>query len=443
MSSATLEVVFIIILLIANGLFAMSEAAIISARKARLQQRANDGDKEAQTALELANAPHNFLATVQIGITLVGILAGAFGGATVAHELDTALETIPFLAPYSEALSLGIVVLIITYLSLIIGELVPKSIALNNPEAIASKVARPMARLAKYAAPLVSLLSVSTNGVLRLIGIKLSEEPPVTEDEIRVMLNQATQTGTFKQAESQMVEQVFRIGDLRVSSFMTPRPELVWLAIDDTWEVIQEKMTAHSFSRYPVAQGSLDNVVGIVRTKDVLIARLGGNHFNLRTYLREPLFVPETMSALKLLENLRRKGTHTALVIDEYGGLQGLITLNDVLEEIIRNDLEPSALAAPEIIRRDDGSWLLDGMLSLDRLKDVLNMKALLEADEAGYNTLGGFVMAQIDRLPVAGDYFEVAQWRFEVMDMDGHRVDKVLVMPQPIEPSISSEVIS
>jgi putative hemolysin len=440
MSSVTTEILFIIILLIANGIFAMSEAAVISTRKARLHQRASDGDKKAQAALALANDPHNFLATVQIGITLVGILAGAFGGATIAHELDTALETIPWLAPYSEALSLVAVVLVITYLSLVIGELVPKSIALNDPEGIASRIALPMSQLSRYAAPLVSLLSASTKIMLRLMGIKSSEEPAVTEEEIRVMITQATATGTFQQVESQMVEQVFRIGDLRVSAFMTPRTELVWLDIDETWETILEKLTAHNFSRYPVVQGKLDNVVGIVRTKDVLTTQLKGEPVNLPTLLRQPLFVPETMSALTLLEKLRRKASHTALVIDEYGGLQGLITLNDVLEEIIRNDTEPSSLDEPEIVRREDGSWLLDGMLSVDRLKDILNLKVLPGEREAGYQTLGGFVMANIDRLPIAGDHFEIPNWRFEVMDMDGHRVDKVLVESQLDKTSVVNE---
>jgi putative hemolysin len=431
MSPVAIEILFIVVLLIANAVFAMSEAAVISARKPRLQQRALEGDPKAQIALDLANNPNDFLATVQIGITLVGILAGAFGGATISQQLELVLAQITPLAPYSEALSLVLVVLIITYFSLIIGELVPKSLALNNPEGIASAIARPMRVLSRLTHPVVYLLSQSTNLVLRLIGAKPSQEPPVTEEEIRVMINQATQTGTFKAVESQMVGQVFRIGDLRAAALMTPRTDIVWLDINDSAEEIRRKIAEGGFSRFPVADASLDNVVGVVRTKDLLVRQLAGEGLDLRACLQKPLFVPETTSVLTVIEQFRQNRVHIALVIDEYGGVQGLVTLNKVLEEIIHDDLSASASedSQPQIVRRDDGSWLLDGMLAVDRLRELLDLEVLEE--EKGYQTLGGFVMAHIDRVPVEGDHFEVEGIRFEIVDMDGYRVDKVLAVPK------------
>jgi putative hemolysin len=429
MSPVAIELLFIVVLLIANAVFAMSEAAVISARKPRLHQRALEGDSKAQTALDLANNPNDFLATVQIGITLVGILAGAFGGATISQELELVLARITPLEPYSEALSLVLVVIAITYFSLIIGELVPKSIALNNPERIATAIARPMRLLARFSSPVVYLLSQSTNFVLRVIGIKPSQEPLVTEEEIKVMINQATQTGTFKAVESQMVGQVFRIGDLRAAALMTPRTEIVWLDINDSAEEIRRKIAEGGFSRFPVADGSLDKIAGIVRTKDLLVRQLAGEGLDLRACMQKPLFVPETTSVLKIIEQLRQNRIHIALVIDEYGGIQGLVTMNKVLEEIIRDDLgsHGSEDNAPQIVRREDGSWLLDGMLPVDRLRDLLDLETLEE--EKGYQTLGGFVMAHIDRVPVEGDHFEVEGVRFEIVDMDGYRVDKVLAM--------------
>jgi putative hemolysin len=434
MSPVALEVLFIAFLLIGNGVFAMSETAIISARKVRLQQRAEEGDKKAQAALELATNPHDFLATVQIGITLVGILAGAFGGATISQELELVLARIAPLAPYSEALSLVIVVLVITYLSLVIGELVPKSLALNNPERIASLVAQPMRLLARIAAPIVYLLSRSTNLALRLMGVKSSEEPPVTEEEVRLMIDLATQTGTFQAVESQMVEQVFRIGDMRIGGLMTPRTEIVWMDTHDSPEEILRKIAQGGFSRYPIAEGMLDKVVGVVPIKDLLIRQLSGEVLDLIACLQKPIFVPETTSVLRVVKELQQNRGHIALVIDEYGGVQGLVTLNKILEEIIRHDLSlPSQNSAePQAIRRDDGSWLLDGMVSVDRLKELLTLKTL-PGEDKNYQTLGGFVMAQIDRVPVSGDHFEVEGIRFEIMDMDGYRVDKVLVTVQDI----------
>ncbi len=432
MSSTVVEALFIVVLILANAVFAMSETAIISARKARLQQRANEGDSRARTALELANTPNTFLAMTQVGMTLVGVLAGAFGGATIADALAAEMRTVPWLVPHATGLSLAIVVFIITYLQLIIGELVPKQLALNSPEQIASLVAVPMRAVSRPAAFLIHFLSASTNLVLRLIGARTSDEPAVTEEEIKVMIDQGTQTGTFQRVERDMVGRVFRLGDLRIGALMTPRTEVTWLDIHDAPDVVRRKIAESGFSRYPVAQGSLDNVLGVVRAKDLLRSALSGHAFELKTCMVPPLFVPEKTSVLRVLELFKETGNHIALIIDEFGGFQGLVTINSVMEEVVGDVVQLHE--EPDAIQRADGSWLLDGMLPIDRLRDILSIKKLPGEDEGDYQTLGGFVMAQIGRIPISSDHFETLGLRFEVVDMDGHRVDKVMVSPaQPV----------
>ena len=337
MSAIAFEILFILSLVLANGIFAMSEMALVSARKERLQQRANAGDAKARVALELANAPDRFLSTVQIGITLIGILAGAFGGATLASELAARLRLIPWLAQHSEVISLAIVVLSIAYLSLVIGELVPKRLALHNPEQIASVLAGPMRRLSVIASPAVRLLSLSTNMILRMLGARQSTEAFVTEEEIKILLDQGTEAGTFEKAERDMIERVFQLGDRRAGALMTPRTEIVWLDLDEPLEEIRRKVTESVHSRFPVAQGSLDNVHGIIRSKDLLTGSLQGRPLELKAALWPPLFVLETTPALKILELFKQSGTHIALVVDEHGGIQGLVSLNDILEGIVGN----------------------------------------------------------------------------------------------------------
>jgi putative hemolysin len=436
MSGLTFEMLFVFLLILANGLFAMAEIAIVASRKVRLQQRANEGDLRARAALELAETPNRFLSTVQIGITLIGILAGAYGGATIAHELAAQLERISFLAPYSHAISLGVVVLGIAYLSLILGELVPKRLALSNPERIACAVATPMRLLAVLAFPAVRLLSLSTEVVLRLLGVQPTAESPVTEEEIKVLIEQGTQAGVFEAAEQDMVERVFRLGDRHVGVLMTPRTEIVWLDVEDSSEEIQHRITSTVHSRFLVAQGALDQVLGIVHAKDLLARSLEGQPFDLKACLRQPLFVPESMRALKVLELFKQSGTHLALVVDEYGGIEGLVTLNDILEAIVGDLPSIDEPAEPPVVQREDGSWLLDGMLPVDEIKELFQL-AQLPGEEAGtYQTLGGMVMSHLGRIPSAADHFEWAGLRFEVMDMDGHRVDKVLVAPVETPPS-------
>ncbi|WP_427156813.1 hemolysin family protein [Aliinostoc sp. HNIBRCY26] len=427
----SLEILIILVLIIANGVFSMSEMAIVSARKVRLQQLANQGDAKARAALKLAESPNNFLSTVQVGISLIGILTGAFGGATIAESLASYVKRVPVLAAYSQPISFGIVVLIITYLSLIIGELVPKRLALSNPERIASTVAIPMRALAALASPAVHLLSASTEMVLRLLGITASEEPLVTEEEIKILIEQGTEAGTFEEAEQDMVERVFRLGDRPVNSFMTPRPDIVWLDLDDSAEENREKITENAYSRYPICQGGLDNVLGIIPVTDILARSFRGEPLDLTVGLRQPVFLPESTRGLKVLELFKQTATHMALVVDEYGVIQGLLTLNDIMSEIVGDVPASPEEDEPQAVQREDGSWLLDGMLAVEEFFELFDLEELEFEERGSYQTLGGFVITHLGRIPNAADHFEWEGMRIEVMDMDGNRVDKVLVVPR------------
>lgn len=430
MPSVMLEVSVVVLLILLNGIFAMSEIAVVSARKTRLRQWAEEGNAKARAALELANNPNQFLATIQIGITLVGILAGAFGGATIAKELTVILNDISWLAPYSHPLSLALVVGVIAYLSLIVGELVPKRLALNNPERLAMAIAAPMQVLSRVAYPAVHLLGLSTELLLRALGMRPSTEPLVTEEEIRALIEQGTQAGMFEEAEQEMVERVFRLGDRRVSAVMTPRTEIVWLDREASGLEIRRTITESAHSRFLVADGSLDNVLGVVHAKDLLAHILGEQVVNLEATLQQPLYVPESMRALKVLELFKQSGTHIALVIDEYGGIQGLVTPNDILEAIVGDLPEAGEQVEPLAVQREDGSWLLDGMLPVDEFKDLFDLGELPGEDQGIYQTLAGFVVMQLGRIPAATDYFVWEGLKIEVVDMDGNRVDKVLVTP-------------
>jgi putative hemolysin len=431
MSSITFEILIILVLIIANGVFSMSEMAIVSARKVRLQQLANQGDAKAKAALKLAESPNHFLSTVQVGISLIGILTGAFGGATIANRLAVYVKLVPLLAPYSEPISFGIVVLIITYLSLIVGELVPKRLALNNPERIASIVAIPMQALAAIASPVVFLLSASTDLILRVLGITASTEPQVTEEEIKILIEQGTEAGTFEEAEQDMVERVFRLGDRPVSYLMTPRPDIVWLDLEDTAEENRQKMVDSAYSRYPVCQAGLDNVLGVIPVTDLLARSFRGEPLDLTVGLRQPVFVPESTRGLKVLELFKQTITHMALVVDEYGVIQGLVTLNDIMSEIVGDVPSTDGQDQPQAVQREDGSWLLDGMLPVEEFLELFGMEEWESEERGSYQTLGGFVITHLGRIPAAADHFEWQSMRIEVMDMDGNRVDKVLVVPK------------
>jgi len=441
--NTVIELVLIFLLLVLNGVFAMSEIAVISARKLRLQQRAEDGDRGARAALELNENPNRFLSTVQIGITLIGVLTGAVGGATLAERLAevVAASKIPWLASAAEGLSLAVVVLLTTYFSLVIGELIPKRLALSNPEKIARRVSPWMRILAWLTAPIVHLLSWSTDIGLKLIGAPASEEPPVTEEEIKGLMEQGTQVGIFETAEQDMVSSVFRLGGRYVDALMTPRTEIEWIDLDEPFEDIRRQIIVSGHTRFPAGKGGLDNVQGILLARDFLTRCMESSApVDIEELLQPPLFVPDSMSALKVLQMLKDAGMHVALVIDEYGGLLGMVTLYDILKAIVGAIPQAGDAAEPQAIRREDGSWLLDGLMQVDDFKELLDLDDLPDEDRLGYQTLGGFVMSQLGSIPVSGEHFEWRRLRFEVMDMDGRRVDKILVIPVSDSPTEKPE---
>ena len=423
------EIVVIFILIIANGVFAMAEMAVVSARKVRLRQRAEGGDKKAQTALELARSPGRFLSTVQVGISLIGALTGAIGGATIAGELAVLIERVPFLTSYSKTIAVGIVVLGITYTTLVIGELFPKQIALSNANKVASAVAGPMVFLSKVTAPIVAVLNASTKLLMGMLRVKPSSEPPVTEDEVRIMIRQGTQVGIFEPIEEEMVGQVFRLSDQRASALITPRSEIVWLDLGDGPESVHRKMMDSNYSRFPVADGSLDEIKGIVEAKDLLIQTLAHESLDLESVLQPALFVPESIPVFEVLDRFKQTRSQFALVIDEYGILQGLVTVNDVLEAIVGDIPDEDEHLDLEIVERDDGSWLIDGMVPIEEFSELFEI-TIPERQASAYQTLGGYVMMVVGHIPSAGESFDRHGLRFEVVDMDGLRVDKVLVEP-------------
>lgn len=425
----TTEILILIILILANGLFSLSEMAVVSARKARLQQRAEEGSKGAKTALALAVQPTRFLSTVQIGITLIGILSGALGGATIGEKLAAYLAQYPRLEPYSEAIGVGIVVTLIAYFSLVIGELVPKRLALSNAERIAVLVAPFMQFVATLARPIVSLLSSSTDLTLRMLGIKPASEPAVTEEEVKILIDQGRESGVFEDMEQEMVERVFRLSDRTADSLMTHRSEMVWLDVEDLLEENINKMIATGHSNFVVCRGNVDQVIGVLRAKDLLKEYAAYGSIGIPATLQMPPFVPEGMNALEVVERLRQDKSPVALVVDEYGTIDGMVTLTDVLEAIIGDIPALDIDGEPEAVQREDGSWLLDGMMPVDELQMLLDLDELPD-DSDEYDTLGGLLMTQLERVPTVGDIIEWHDLRFEVMDMDGHRVDKVLVMP-------------
>jgi putative hemolysin len=433
MEGIALEIIILLFLILLNGLFSMSEFAIVSARKSRLQELVEDGDERARIAFDLADHPDRFLATIQVGITLIGTLAGAIGGATLARRLAAGLAALPALAPYAEAVSFSLVVLVLTFLTLVLGELVPKQLALHSSERLALALAGPLRSLSNLASPLVRILAGSSNFIVRLLGIRPAAEPPVTEDEIKVLMEQGTQAGVFEEAEQEMVEGVFRLGEQRVGALMTPRPDVDWLDLDEPAAVLHDQILNSHRTRFPVAQGDLDNVLGILHTKDLLAHGFSCDPPRLRKLLRPPLFIPEGAEALQALEQFKAARVHFAIVTDEFGGVAGLITSIDILEAIVGELPARGEPDEPEIVLREDGSLLMGGALSIEEMEDRLELDSLPE-EEGSFQTVGGFVMTRLGEVPRPGDRFDWGGFRFEVMDMDGRRVDKVLVTPLPPE---------
>lgn len=434
MSSISFDLFLIFILVLGNGLFAMTEIAVVSARKARLQQWANEGNTRAQDALNLANSPNRFLATVQVLITMLTLLTGAAAGSTIAQELASTLSYLPWIGHYSERIALTVVVVGVGFIQVVFGELVPKTVALNHAEKIAALVAWPMQIISRIAYPAVSLLGFVTDFILRIVGSKPSSEPPVTGDEINVMIAQGTEAGVFQESQQDMVESVIELNARRINSIMTPRPDIVWLDIEAPFEENREKILGSSYSRFPVCRDGLDEVLGIIHTKDMLADCISGRSIDLQAHTRKALTIPETIPVLKSLESFKESGIHIALVIDEYGSLQGLVTLNDIMEAIVGDiDTHDQKEEKPGAVQREDGSWLVDGMQPIEDFMDLMEIGSLPEEDTDTYQTLGGFVMMKLGRIPKAGDHFRQDDVRYEVMDMDGNRVDTVLVKKEEL----------
>jgi putative hemolysin len=428
MSGYVTELLLIGMLLLLNGLLAMAEMAIVSARKGRLRARATSGDAGAAAALALAAEPTRFLSTVQIGITLIGILLGAVSGATIAADIRSAVLRVPPLSAYAQPLSLAIVVGATTFLSLVIGELVPKRIAQIAPEVIASHLARPLRLFAALTSPLVSILTLTTEGVLRLLGVRTSGRQSITEDDVRLLIAQGAESGVIQPAERDIVEGAFALGDRAVQELMTPRPRVTWLDLDAAQHATLARIAAAPHRAYPASHGDLDNVAGVIALKDVAVRLLKREQTELTTLLRPALFVPETLPAYEALDRFKESGTRIALVVDEFGVVVGLLTATDLLEVLAGDKASEHEAAPAGAARRARTSRVLDGLTPLHEAYASLGLPAETEQrDEA--QTLGGVAMARIGRIPVAGDRF---QWRglsFEVVDMDGRRVDKLMLL--------------
>ncbi len=430
MSPVLIEVIIILLLLIANGLFAMAEIAVVSSKKSRLRRLADQGHGNAAVALELAESPNRFLATVQIGITLVGIFAGAFGGATLAAKLAEPISKVALLTPYADKIAFGIVVAGITYFSLVLGELVPKRFGLSNPEGIAMRVARPMNWLSKFAGPVVSFLSVSTEALLRVLGFKPEKEAAISEEEVRVMMQEGVRAGAFNKVESHIVHSALELDQLPLREIMTPRPKVIWLNREDSHDQIWHKIVVSGHSHFPVYEGTRDNTVGFVSVKSIYANLAAGAGVQLKDLMTGPLIVPESQMVLQLVETFKSSGKHIALVTNEFGSIVGLVTLNDVMEAIVGEFPTQGERAKPEAKKRDDGSWLIDAMIDLAAVEQALPGFQFGSAANSEYQTLAGFVVKTLGHVPKEGETLETQGYIFEVLDMDRHRVDKVLVLP-------------
>jgi putative hemolysin len=424
-----LEIAVILLLILINGLFSLSELALVSARRARLSVLERKGIRGAAAARALSDEPQRFLPTVQVGITLVSVLTGVFGGARFAVHLQAWLEQVPVIAPYAESLALGAVVILTTYLTLVFGELVPKQLALRAPELMAARVARPVAVLSRIVGPAVWLLGKSSNAVLRIFGLPRVSRQTVTEEELKALLIEGAKTGVLENEERDMIERVLRLADKPVRAIMTPRTELAWIDRTHSPQAIAAALKAAPHSRFVVCDRSIDNVVGVVQAKDLLDRLLAGADLSVGASLRQPMIVPDTVSALDALERLKSDSLGLALVMDEYGSFEGVVTAGDVLEAIVGEASGPEhqdGVPGPE----GETTMTLDGMTPVDELKARLNLPDL--PAEGSYHTLAGLLLALLRRVPRAGDRIVFGGWRFEVLEMDGRRVDKVLAGREP-----------
>jgi len=429
------EILIIIGLLVINGIFAMTEIAVVSARKARLKRLAEKGDAKARLALQLAESPNRFLSTVQIGITIVGILAGAVGGASLSEDVGSWLVSIGIPSVYADEIAFVLVVGLITYLSLVIGELVPKRIGLSHPEGIARWVAKPMHGLSVAAGPLVRFLGESTDLLLRLFGVKPRPELVVTEEEVRGLMQEGVRAGAFNRMESQIVHSALEIDLVPVSEIMTPRPKVIWLNQNDTHEQVWHKIAVSGHSNFPVYLDNRDHVVGVVSVKAIYANLAAGVGVTIKDLMTPPLIVPESQTVLQLVETFKQGGRHVALVTDEFGSITGMVTINDVMEAILGEFASQGERAKPSIDRRPDGSFLIDAMIDLESIERAMTGFSFGEEARSEYQTLAGYVVKNFGRVPREGETFEVDGYVFEVLDMDRHRVDKMLVIPPKTQP--------
>ena len=424
-----MELLVLLLLILVSGVFVLSEMAVVSARRTRLQQWSDEGRAGASTALALAHSPAHFLSTTQIAITVITILTGALGEATLSERLADSFSKVEWLQPYAGTLAFWIVVIGIAICALVLGELVPKRLALINPEGVASAIARPMEVLSKAMFPLVRLMSLATELVLKLLGVRASGEPPVTEDEINVLMEQGAEAGVFEKHEQAIVSRVFRLDDELISTVMTPRGDIVFFDLNEPFEINREKLLHSTHSRFVVCRDSLQDVVGILRAKTLLDAAFEGKPLDFASDVAKPLFVPDTLTMIELLGAFKKHRQHLALVIDEYGEVQGLVTMNDIMEALVGDVASADGSGAAEIVQRDDGSWLVDGAMIIERFKEAIGLdQDLADEDGHSYRTLGGLAMKVLGRVPQVGDRFLSGGLRFEVVDMDQNRVDKLLV---------------
>lgn len=428
MSAILYEILIILLLVAVNGLFAMTEIAVVSARRSRLRQLSDAGDRRARLALSLADSPNRFLSTVQVGITLVGILAGAFGGATVAEELGKTLSALPGLESYGKGIALALVVVAITCLSLILGELVPKRIGLARPESIALIMARPMQSLANATAPLIRFLSFSTDTLLRLFGVSPNNQSAVSEEEVRGLMQEGLRAGAFNKVETRIVGGALELDRLPTRALMTPRTKITWVNKNDPHETVWHKIVVSGHSHFPVFEGNRDNAVGMVSLKAIYANLAAGIPVRIGDLMTSPLVVPDTQDAVHLLDTFKQSRKHIALVADEFGGIVGLVSLHDVMEAIIGELPSQEERAKPRILKRDDGTCLIDGLVELGALEAAFPGITFRDQPECDYTTLAGFVLKRLGHVPHEGETFDWHGYRFEVLDLDRHRIDKVLV---------------
>ena len=427
MIGTTLEIIIILILIILTGYLSMAELAVVSIRKAKMQKYLEEGNKNAQIVFDLLEDPNEFLSTVQIGISLIGVLTGAFGGVTLAEPLSKLISFIP----YNQPISVAIVVIVTTYLTLVIGEIVPKVIALNDPERIALKVAKSMVVLEKVSMPVSFILAKSSSFLLWLLRIENKNDDVVTEEEIELMIKEGREDGTIEKEEEDIIKRVFKLDDQKVETIMTPRNEIIWIDLEDERELNKVKITESKRSIFPIATGELDDFIGVVQAKDILAVMFNDDKFDIHKIVKEPLVVSEHLETLELLKEFKENQgyVHMALVVDEFGSVEGLITLNDLLEGIVGYIPGIDEEDEPKSIKRADGSWLIDGRYPIDKFKELFEFKdSLPDEEEDNYTTLAGFILSISGTIPNEEEIFECGRFIFEIVDMDGHQIDKVIV---------------